>query len=101
MQTYNTMSEAIRGLVAAGYRHDFNLLADCVFCSELDLALQPDEFEIDEQHRFEGDSDPGDNNIVYAITSRTGVKGHLVNAYGVYADQISQALVSKLAHHSA
>jgi hypothetical protein len=41
---------------------------------------------ISEYHRFEGVSDPDDMSILYAIQTRSGVRGTLVDAFGVYAD---------------
>ena len=38
-----------------------------------------------------------DNSIVFAISSDTGVKGVLVDAYGVYADNLSDSMVRRLA----
>ncbi len=57
---------------------------------------------IDEVHRFEGDTDPADEAIVYAISStKHTIKGVLVNAYGMYSDSFSNELMAKLkAHHS-
>jgi len=44
-------------------------------------------------YRFEGASDPDDMAIAYAIETTSGVRGILVDAYGVYADPtISAAL---------
>ncbi|MFN8349630.1 MAG: hypothetical protein U0X91_31815 [Spirosomataceae bacterium] len=40
-----------------------------------------------EVHRLEGMSDPSDNMIVYAIETAKGLKGYLVNAYGVYNEE--------------
>jgi hypothetical protein len=36
--------------------------------------------------RFEGESDPADNSILYAIETDDGKKGILSDAYGPYAD---------------
>ena len=36
-----------------------------------------------EVHRIEGMSDPSDNCIIYALETPKGVKGFLVNAYGI------------------
>ena len=49
-----------------------------------------------EFHRFEGNSDPGDEAIVYAIESRNGLKGVLVNAFGVYSEPLSDDMMKKL-----
>ena len=42
-------------------------------------------------YRFEGESDPDDNAILYIIETNDGTKGTLVDAYGVYNDsRVSQ-----------
>ena len=97
--TYETVSEAINDLVRRGYTTDFYIEAtkDCIVCRKSDLALSADKFIIDEVHRFEGDTDPGDSMIVYAISSTEHkVKGVLVNAYGVYADGVTSAIIAHL-----
>jgi len=43
---------------------------------------------IAEYHRFEGVSDPDDLAILYAIETRSGLRGTLVDAFGVYADPL-------------
>ncbi len=96
MNSYDTLSEALSDLEKRGYTHNFNLECDCIVCKSIDLKLNPEEFEITEYYRFEGESDPDDSEIVYAITSKEGVKGTLVNGYGIYSDDISDELLSKL-----
>lgn len=93
---YDTMLEAIQGLKARGYSKDFNLQPDCLECSSLKLQLHPEDFQVDEYYRFEGMSNPDDNSIVYAISSKEGVKGILVDAYGTYSESLSEAMVRKL-----
>lgn len=97
MYSYDTVSEAVNGLKERGYDLDFNLEENCIVCR--DSKLNPDEFEIVETHRFEGNSDPADEAIVYAIESRTGMKGVLVNGYGVSADALDGELAKKLQLH--
>lgn len=93
---YTSLSEATNGLKARGYVNDFNLKGNCVECPSLHLQLSPENFTIDEFHRFEGMSSTDDNSIVFAITSDTGVKGVLVDAYGVYANTLSDDMIRKL-----
>ena len=96
MKSYDTLSEAIQDLQRRGYTYDFNLKPHCLECASLKLEIHPDDFEIDELHRFEGMSSTDDNSILYAMSSKNGIKGTLVDAYGVYAENISEQMRKKL-----
>ncbi len=100
MKNYETLSEAINDLVKLGYTINFNLKNDCIECEENNLTIHPDDFEIDEVFRFDGMTDPGDDTILFAISSvKHTVKGLLVNAYGMYSDNFSAELAAKLNRH--
>ena len=96
MFAYDTLTEAVNGLKQRGYNIDFNLEFDGITCHEKTLSLKPSDFEITEVYRFEGDSDPADEAVVYAIESKHGEKGILVNGFGVSADPVSDEMVAKL-----
>lgn len=97
---YDTLSQAVNDLQRRGYTDDLEVSGECLTCGAKHLSLSPEEFEIDEFHRFEGFTDPEDESIVYAISSeRHGVKGILVNAYGVDANSLTQRMVAKLRTH--
>lgn len=96
MKNYDTLSEAVNDLQLRGYTYDFNLKPECLTCASLDLEIHPEEFQVDELHRFEGMSSTDDNSILYAISSKNGVKGTLVDAYGMYAENISEAMRKRL-----
>ena len=96
MFTYDTVSEAINELKKRGYNVDFNLEFDCINAHELPAPLKASEFEITEVHRFEGNSDPADEAVVYAIESKHGQKGVLVNGFGISADALSDEMIEKL-----
>ena len=97
MKNYDSSSEAINDLTERGYDHNFNLKDDAIYCHSIDIHLYPADFQIDEVYRFEGDTNPDDEVVVYAISSpSTSIKGTLINAYGVYAETISSDLVEKL-----
>ena len=96
MNSYETLSEALNDLAKRGYVHNFNIECDSLKCASLEMKLNPDEFEITECYRFEGDSNPDDEEVVYAIESKDGVKGTLVNAYGMYSEGISDEIIAKL-----
>jgi hypothetical protein len=96
MQTYDTVSDAVNGLRERGYTIDFNLEANQIHCPGESLALAPADFEITEFYRFEGNSDPDDEAIVYAVESRSGAKGLLVTGFGISAEGIGEDMVQKL-----
>ncbi|MGO3707525.1 MAG: phosphoribosylpyrophosphate synthetase [Mesonia hippocampi] len=93
---FDTLSEAINTLKKEGYTEDFNLLEDCIESNLEACKFMPDEFKIDKIYRFEGMSNPGDNAILFAVTTNTNLKGVLVDGYGVSGGQISKQLIDKL-----
>lgn len=100
---YETASEAMNQLAKKGYTTDFEVLKehDCLVCTQTAKQLSPDEFVIDETHRFDGETDPGDEMIVYAISSQKhGIKGIVVNGYGTYADPDTYRIVERLKQKS-
>lgn len=94
MITYDTVSEAVNGLKKRGFEIDFNLEENCIICHA--GKFNPEDFEIVEVYRFEGNSDPSDQAVVYAIESITGMKGVLVNGYGISAETMSSDMAKKL-----
>ncbi|MES2621919.1 MAG: phosphoribosylpyrophosphate synthetase [Bacteroidota bacterium] len=99
MKSYDTLTEALADLKTRGYDRDFNLRENCIECTNSKKQLSPADFEITEVYRFEGMTNPSDQSILYAIESKDGMKGTLVNAYGPDADPVSQELIAKLRTH--
>jgi hypothetical protein len=97
MFVYDTVTEAVRGLKQRGYTKDFNLRENCIVCN--DEKFHPEDFEIVEVYRFEGESDPADEAVVYAISSNKGERGVLVSGYGISADEMSTEMAKKLSMH--
>jgi hypothetical protein len=96
MKSYTTLSEAINDLKKRGYKEDFNLQPTCLECASLNLEIHPEDFVVDEFHRFEGMSNPDDNSIIFAISSKDGTKGTLVDAYGMYSENLTEPMIRKL-----
>lgn len=98
-ESYGTLSETINGLKKDGYTLDLNN-KELVVCNNPNMALSPDNFKIDKVYRFEGETNPEDQSVLYAISSsKFNVKGVLVNGYGISSDEESDALISKLRTH--
>ena len=96
MKAFDTLSEAIFSLKNQGYTNDFNLHPEWIECPPLKVRLTPEEFHVDQVHRFEGMTNPDDSAILFAVSSTSGLKGLLVDAYGPYADSLSPIMVQKL-----
>jgi hypothetical protein len=78
MKIYESLIDALDDLKKRGYDSDFEPQSDCLYCSNLDLRLNEQEFHIDEVYHLQGDSGARDNAIVYALTAPGGVKGTIV-----------------------
>ncbi|MEO6220196.1 MAG: hypothetical protein ABIO81_07195 [Ginsengibacter sp.] len=100
MPNYDTVSQALDSLKERGYTTDFNIAFDKLICTATKKCLNPHEFEITEVYRFEGETDPSDEAVVYAVASKDEkMKGVIVSAYGMYADSMSNEMIKKLSIH--
>jgi hypothetical protein len=98
MDSYVTLSGTINELRKEGYVEDFNLQQNCLECRNGQFKIFADEFKIDKYFRFEGESNPSDQAILYAISSdKHNLKGVLVNAYGIYSETVTDEMLEKLA----
>jgi len=97
MIAYDTVTEAVNGLKQRGFTLDFNLTENCLVCQEQKFNVN--DFEIVEVYRFEGNTDPADEAVVYAVQSIDGIKGILVSGYGISAEGMSMEMARKLQMH--
>jgi hypothetical protein len=47
----------------------------------------PEDLTIIKTYRFEGDSDPADNSVLYLLEDKNGQIGYILDAYGMYSSQ--------------
>lgn len=99
-ESFGTLSETINGLIKIGYIHDFNIQEECIVCHQTNVKLSPSEFHIEKVYRFEGESNPDDQSILYVISSpKFNIKGTLVNGYGISSDEATAKVIEKLQTH--
>ncbi len=99
MNKYVTLVDTLNSLREQGYTQDLNVRGDCLVCGSSE-PLPPEDFRIDQVFRFEGATNPDDQAVLYAISSeRFGIRGTLVNGYGISADDSVSALVARLRTH--
>lgn len=96
MEHMTPLTKIMEELRKKGYTHDFGPKKDYLEEQSTNTKLKSDEFMVDQFYRFEGESDPGDEMTLYAITASNGMKGVFVAAQGTYANEVSPELMAKL-----
>ena len=87
MDAPDTVTEAVQQLAAEGYVDSINLRDGLLVASGSGASCGIADAVVEHMFRFEGDSDPGDEMVVFAIRdSADGLKGTLVSGYGPSAD---------------
>lgn len=100
MKTYNNLVDATNDLIKRGFTENLTLDGETVDDKTRGVKMKAEDFEIEEFYRFEGESNPDDMSIIYAVTSnKYNLKGILVNAFGTYANDSTSAVKAKLFHH--
>ena len=74
-------------IVAEGYKEDFKVTDNGLEALQQGKRYKANQIAILNFFRFEGASDPEDNAILYVIQTNDGIKGTLIDAYGLYSDQ--------------
>ena len=78
-----TLSETKNHLRKEGYLENFNLQQNCLECRNEKFKVFAEEFKVDKYYRFEGESNPSDAAIPYAISSDKHHLKCVVHAYGI------------------
>jgi len=81
-----TLVSCLNSLVRNGFEEHFKVTDNGLKALRTGKHYTPTEVTIANFYRFEGDSDPADNSILYAIETKDGLRGTLVDAFGPYAD---------------
>lgn len=81
-----TMVTVTNNLTREGYTENFVAHEEGIEAPSKNKVYKPEEVRIKSFYRFEGISDPADNGVVFAVETKDGVKGQLIDAYGAYAN---------------
>lgn len=81
-----TMVSVIQKLEEDGYNVQFQATADGLVSLKSNKTYQPNEVKVENFYRFEGESNPDDSSIVYALAAGDE-KGTLTDSYGQYSDE--------------
>jgi len=86
---YSTVSEALEDLNKNGFVNDFNL-------QDENIRKNPHQYEIVHIYRYEGNTDPGDEAVVYGIKSSSGEKGVFVAGFSANSENEAANVLAKL-----
>ncbi|MBA3647114.1 MAG: hypothetical protein H0W62_00960 [Chitinophagales bacterium] len=81
-----SMASCMNKLHIQGFTENFMINEYGLRALNSEKYYTPEEVKITDFYRFEGESDPADNSILYALETRDGVKGMVSDAYGAYGD---------------
>ena len=92
-----TLSDTIAALQAEGYTGNWFATEEGLLrCSESGLDADPADVTIDRRMRFEGQSDPDDEVILFALSEPGGRKGAYSAQYGPSMPSEDAAVIAKL-----
>lgn len=93
----NSMAMVMNKAVRNGYTEQFKVGSRGFHAAEEgSQAYPPEQISVINFYRFEGESDPADNAIMYVVETSDGKKGTLVDAYGPYADPKVSAFMQQV-----
>ena len=83
----DTVTEALQLLAADGYTADFRLVDGRLVSGQRGALCRVEDVRVERMYRFEGDSDPGDEMVVFGLHDPgSDERGTLASAFGPAAD---------------
>lgn len=101
MEAPDTVTDAVRTLSAEGYTADFQLIDGAIRWDGRRHECAVDTMVVERTYRFEGQTDPGDEMIVFGLHDpATDTRGTLASGFGPSADpDVLDHLVGLAARH--
>ena len=93
---FTSESAAIEDLRKRGFTSTFVVENEGIRSTTTKEFFRPEELILREFHRFEGASDPEDMSVVYAVESKSGTRGVIVDAFGPYSEPALASLIEKM-----
>lgn len=91
----DTLSETMNSLLKEGYKDDFKAKKTAIEAIYAKRNYNPEDLTIVGTYRFEGDTNPSDQTVLFAIEANDGIKGTLTMSYSSETSQ-NEALVKKI-----
>lgn len=87
---YTTVLDALNDLKKKGFNVDYNFHHQAIITNPADYAIL-------HIYRYEGDSDPDEEAIVYGIISQSGQKGFFVSGFSANSDDQATQILYNIA----
>lgn len=94
------LSYKLECLEKEGYTDEFRISEEGLKCFTSGEVFQPEDLYIVEHHRFEGITNPDDMAILYVVETKSGKKGTIIDAFGIYADTELMEFMKKVEDRS-
>jgi hypothetical protein len=85
MESMETLTSVLAHLKELGWDHEFSVTGR----NKIELNkfyYDIDDIELIQTYRFEGDSDPSEQAIIYVIKTANGEVGYSIDSYGMYSN---------------
>lgn len=92
----NTLTQCTNKMMKEGYTDSYKVKDRGLFSDKTENYYTPEQVSVINFYRFEGQSDPADNTILYVIETADGGKGTLIDAYGPYSDAKVTAFMQQI-----
>ena len=92
----NTLTAVVNKVVKAGYTDSFKVNKQGLYSTVKANYYSPSQVRIINFYRFEGQSDPADNTILYVVETDDDQKGTLIDAYGPYSDEATNKFMQEV-----
>ena len=94
---HTTLTSALSELEKRGFVDQFRAEEKGLRATKADRTFEPEELVIEETARFEGDSNPAEQTLLFALASRDGaVRGTYTVAFGPEMDPRDTKMVRAL-----
>lgn len=86
MPYMKSLATCLSKMVKDGYTEGFQITEKGLESIQKHNSYKPEQIQMINSFRFEGESDGDENAILYVIETSDGTKGTLLNAHGIYND---------------
>ena len=82
-----TLSQVMQKLAGKRIIKEFRMNENCEMkLQDSDKVYQPSDLTIKRRYRFEGDSNPDDNAVLYVAEDKDGNKGMIIDSFGAVSN---------------